>query len=418
MKRKILLFLTLGLVGLIQGSALSDAAAGLSPGQTVDFTEETSMWRAAYAWQSDGIYDAKHQLIHVLGKPANSNGTWLHTIYNITSDTWSPYVNIGWNASGHIYGNLAYDPATGDLFQSIGGDKRIKRYNKATNSWTQLSVDIYSGSTPSHLNGIAWHPNLYGPGDGGLVIQGRTRQYHWRKSTNTMQNATTPDLGANAGHAIYFTAIDKVVIGRTPHVLVSSSGGGLPNIVNVGAPPVKTGGLSTAYHLPFGAMIQHPGIPSKILLLERAGSYRVWESEDGDNWTQKSFNHPFRDTYVLISIRGHGVVWAVGNNGSAYSKLWRPNDSPVGIESSAIVAGPVAISVNPNPFYSVTKIAVSHQLSAVSSYNLKIYDINGNLVKKLTNEAVWKPINQPAGVYILKLITANKTISKRLFLMK
>jgi hypothetical protein len=84
------------------------------------------------------------------------------------------------------------------------------------------------------------------------------------------------------------------------------------------------------------------------------------------------------------------------------------------------------IMVSPNPFSSKIKIAVSCQPSAVSKVNLQIFNINGKIVKKLTATdsrqliagITWNASNLPCGLYLLKLNSAGKTITKRLFLQK
>ena len=410
------------MISFSDGSALSIAASGLTPGQSATFTNGTGMSEADFAWQAAGQYDALHQVVHMMGKPANADQSWQHASYNIATDTWTPTQNLGWSASGHIYGNFAMDPATGDLFQSIGNNKRIQRYDRASNTWTQLSVDIYAGSVSSHLNGIAWHPNLYGTGDGGLVIQDENRTMFWRKSTNTMQDFYTGNIGDNAGQGVYFAAVDQVVVGQTANVLVSPNGGSLPLVVNVGAPPIKTGGLSTVYSLPYGTLMQHPGDPSKLMLLERRGGRRVWESVDGDNWTLATFTHPFDiNEYEIIPLPDLGVLWAVGFNGSiAQSKLWRPDDNGAAIEM-AKVKTQFEVAATPNPFHSTVDIIIR---GAMDAGKIGIYDISGRMIADLsglsckTNRMVWNAGQLPGGLYILKADIGNKIFAKQLTLAR
>jgi hypothetical protein len=87
------------------------------------------------------------------------------------------------------------------------------------------------------------------------------------------------------------------------------------------------------------------------------------------------------------------------------------------------------VKVQPNPFSVSTKIAVSCQLSAVSNFSLKIFDINGKMVNDFTskiknqqssilNQITWNPSRLPAGIYTMRVKTSDKTLSKRLVLLK
>jgi hypothetical protein len=382
------------------------------------------MGQASYHWQTDGVYDAEHQLVHVMGKPANCNPCWYHAVYNITTDTWTPAVNLGWNSPGHIYGNLAYDPATGDLFQSVAY-KKYYRYNKATNNWAPLPVN-YNGDMNSINNGIAWHPNLYGPGDGGLIIGDQFRLLFWRKSTNTVQDVYMGynTLGQNGCEAVYFAAIDKVINGGPNHALISPNGGNLPDVEVVGAPPIKTGGYAPEYDLPYGVLTLHPGDSSKMLLLQRLGSRRVWETTDGDNWTRTSYNHPFDiASLVVVTIPDHGVIWAIGNDmGDPFSKLWKPDDMTTKAEST-LARRPSELSAFPNPFNSAVAISLP-TAGGLSQITAAVYDVRGRIVADLSRQAkngrtiTWNAKGFPKGVYLLKVSAGLKTITKKLFLQK
>jgi len=83
----------------------------------------------------------------------------------------------------------------------------------------------------------------------------------------------------------------------------------------------------------------------------------------------------------------------------------------------------------PNPFNPTTRIEFA--IPERSQVSLKIYDINGQLVKTLTNsmkaqgryDATWDATNSmgvkvSSGVYFYKLQTANNVITKKMLLMK
>src|SRR5262249_38135477 len=103
------------------------------------------------------------------------------------------------NNAGHIYGNLGIDITTGDLVLSkggmdgTGGDAHPKRLawwraGIATPAWSYApqTQDIYSGPLVSHMNGVGFHPNLYGLNDGGIVVDSQFRTMFWRRSTDAI----------------------------------------------------------------------------------------------------------------------------------------------------------------------------------------------------------------------------------------
>jgi hypothetical protein len=84
------------------------------------------------------------------------------------------------------------------------------------------------------------------------------------------------------------------------------------------------------------------------------------------------------------------------------------------------------VQVSPNPFTTTVKIAVSCLPSAISEAKLNIFNVNGKIVKKLTatdsRQLIaginWNTAHLPCGLYLLKITTPGKTITKRLSLQK
>jgi hypothetical protein len=83
------------------------------------------------------------------------------------------------------------------------------------------------------------------------------------------------------------------------------------------------------------------------------------------------------------------------------------------------------LKVVPNPFHQVTKIAVSHQLSAVSKIRLALFDVNGELVEARSTDSQqlkggipWNASGLASGLYFVKAQIGNKTLQKRIILLK
>jgi hypothetical protein len=91
--------------------------------------------------------------------------------------------------------------------------------------------------------------------------------------------------------------------------------------------------------------------------------------------------------------------------------------------------GDLEICASPNPFHLMTSITLGSVLQNANSadYSLKIYDIKGRLVKDFARDnaysgsssaaLVWKPENPAAGVYVIRMATHERIVSKRIILM-
>jgi hypothetical protein len=83
------------------------------------------------------------------------------------------------------------------------------------------------------------------------------------------------------------------------------------------------------------------------------------------------------------------------------------------------IAIPEAFSVGPNPF---TRTLVFTNKATDGPFTVSIYNIKGELVKQFANvrngAVVWNAEKQPAGVYILKVVTGMEVHNKRIVLIR
>ena len=324
-----------------EGQALSDVVGLLSTNSWGDFSAGTQSYQdsESLAWQTDFYHDPANERIHLLGKPHYSNTGWTHQYFDLRINAWVPVTSgiSSWNQYGHIYGGTAFDEASGDLYQNIslnGADtsRRVHHFRHSSQSWDSrapTNSPISTGSLNSTWNGLAWHPNLYGSGDGGLVIGQPAAFFFWRKSTDTVDRANHPinTYGGKEAAAIYWPAKDAVIIGGSGGnlAMVTSNGSSTPTVTKLPPPPVRTAGESSLGS-GFGSIHVHPGNPNKIMIVESVGQ-RTWTSTNGSTWTRVS-DHPFDFTpRVVCSLKaGLGCLWAVGRDTQpkSYSRLWRP----------------------------------------------------------------------------------------------
>jgi hypothetical protein len=92
-----------------------------------------------------------------------------------------------------------------------------------------------------------------------------------------------------------------------------------------------------------------------------------------------------------------------------------------------LIPGQIKLMPNyPNPFNPTTTIHFSLGQSSDNPVELNIYDITGRLVESLVNEKMnsgeyrikWNGLNQPSGVYFLRLKTGTNEHLQKITLLK
>lgn len=328
-----------GSLGAPSLSQLATAAAALSAGQSADFTAgaQSNFTADDLAWQTACYHDDLHDLIHLMAKRQNDADAWGHQIFAVSPNTWGSLSEGMWNNDGHVYGNTAIDYTNGDLFQSrnISGPdngRRARWWKHAQQNWNSLapvSQNIYAGTMNDTPNGLAFHPNLYGIGQKGLVWGDQVSFHCLNFATDAVTRIAvgTDEYGAKEGAAVYWPAQDCVIMGgSTPSGSlgrIDPNGGATPTLTDLGTPVIRTQGASHEVGAGFGSLHVHPGNPNKLLIVETSSS-KVYSSSDGSNWTQVA-DHPFTvEPRVVCSLRGGlGCLYAIGAAGTT-PKLYKP----------------------------------------------------------------------------------------------
>lgn len=316
-------------------SVLEQAISALSLGQSASagIALETERVIEDYEWQSRFCYDATRNIFHVLFKPANNNTAWYHRIYDVATDTWSN-VTLSLNLSGHIFGNLTIDPATGNLYLIAGNSATLRRYVAATGVWAIASNDIFLNfSSETHKNGVVWHPNLFGSGQGGIIAANAIQAVTWRESDGSIisniQNGTA--FNDNTGMGFYLAAIDQAVVGDNLHIRIVPNGA-TPNSSRENNLPISTGGYTRIGGPNHGSMHQHPRDPTKVIIIQRRGGRNVYESTDLINWSDAGYDHPFDADateqpwiFETIPLSGGAILGLAKNSGGTFSsRVWVP----------------------------------------------------------------------------------------------
>jgi hypothetical protein len=348
-------------------SALALAASGLSAGQTAEFD---SGWNNQLRLGATGdiqwctsliFHDPVRKECQMMGKPAGGQShLFSHDIYDELTNTWRRTnledLRDGGSNSGHMWGQC-YDWHTGNYWFFHQDKKKVFFYNYSTDLFdsTPEYANIMSPSGTQSTGGLAYHPNLFGEGDGGILINDTNYINAWRKSNSTWYSIDGPKGSGHpafgprgGGDSAYISSTDSVVFGTGhigssvsgPLVRVGAGSGGSPGTVEyltAAYPPDQVrsiGGSSTA-----GRVVLDPTNPARLLYLEVSDTGEaVFESLDGGtSWQNAGFAHPFRtgltkpsgtDTYHMWTcgtLPEYEVIWGMtGVSSGTRSLLWRP----------------------------------------------------------------------------------------------
>jgi hypothetical protein len=291
-----------------------------------------------------------------MGKPASgqiAGNVFHHYDYNETTDTWvndyTGNIDGAPTSNGHIWAH-AYDPATGDYYIIVNNRDSVWRWDYTSKTWVETpDMPLVNASSAP----MGWHPNLFGQGDGGVIVRNTRGSVAWRRSTNLWQIVQTAssgdpnwERGGGADYA-YFPSDDTVFVG---------SGNGSNSfrqgqIFNAGSAGIAdTNPVQTPDHplLNYGAgaggqamkIVEDPIIPERLIGLETRPAWRIWTSTDhGLTWTLQSGAHPFQNLgdaavaggnnqWTCGSLPVYNVIWGLysgHDGGGADSLLWRPD---------------------------------------------------------------------------------------------
>jgi hypothetical protein len=137
------------------------------------------------------------------------------------------------------------------------------------------------------------------------------------------------------------------------------------------------------------------------------------------------FDLPAGETYrcAFAFVGGTSAVNFAENADSAQS--WY--DYKLSVSERAVVSevrGAIALTCVPNPFS--RSVRIRYNVPVAGRVRAEVFDVSGRAVALLANgevaagkvEAVWKPADLANGVYLLKVVLPNGTISRKLMLLR
>ena len=331
-----------------QNTPVMKAPLDLSSGQTEDLLTYVNPipfdpggdWTVDdTAWSNQFYYSERMRKALVNGKRA-ALGPYRHALYDLKANTFSSH-NTG-GTVGHIYSNITMDPETGDHYfwewTGANGVGSLRRLNADTETWESLTVSVYLvSSTQDQLpQGISWHPNLYGIGNGGVVIVTENRILAWRKHDGFSEVIETHGLLMNQEYncAEYLPNQDAVVsigeVGRTSWLIKPGATWEATPLVTTAVGTKPDFNITAASSQTRGFLVLHPNQRELLALDMGDGTLGdVWGTTDGENWTEKAYTHPFTTTSqgsAVCSLPHLGAIWQFGSSaviGTAKSVVWK-----------------------------------------------------------------------------------------------
>jgi hypothetical protein len=347
----------------IAPTLLSNTAAALSPGGSSTVLNGSGLGASAgqnpgdarqtIQWGNRFFYDHVRGILVMCGKDALSGsgtGERSTSIYTASADSWatSGRFHIAGAETGHMYESFAYDPAEGTAYVQQWGTEHFERWtfgSPLASGWTPTANDPlghWAQDAAPVNKAVAWHPNLFGTGDGGLVFlcnidQSPTMVVRcWRKLTNTYHtvSGTEHDSSSdtNSGSCVYVRSGDYVIatfgFGNTYRVN-AGSGGSLAAGLQITNPPIICTYTNSGAR---GMLFDDPTGIGGPYILEKCGTNRVWRYIS-NAWSLRGYTHPLPGgsptadaSWYVASCYPLGVFVSYRRSGDPALRIWKPND--------------------------------------------------------------------------------------------
>jgi hypothetical protein len=419
-------------IGSVNATVLGELAASLKPGQwaelkTIGFTESLLRDPSGHymlQYTDDGVWNPNTRQFLYIGGP--HAGTAKFISYSDETNTWRqepdpPFID----QVGHGYDHNAIDPQNGILYHHpMSGRKIIHAYVIASDWWrtaTTIPDNVAEWGMIDCCRGLCYFPEMKS-----LVI------------TLGRSNAIVL-FGTSTGK---FTKIDNLPIGD-PHsfakynpiekCVLFGGGNGSEDIHRLDATGQVTPLGNPPTHLGIATSVQTVDpVSGKYLIFGGNGVYYEFDIMN-DSWKSLGSNAPFFDLgpdgpsfgTIAAPISTYGVIMFANYNFSN-SDVWiYKHAGGAAIDAYQVPeTNDEVIQVSPNPFSSRTTIRVKRwQVTGDRWMDLKVYDINGKMVKDLSS------IHPPPstfhlqaeglspGIYILQVHLGTTVLTKQIVLI-
>ena len=127
--------------GVTSSTSLSEAAASIGPGQSIQFVKNTLQAPEDIQWQVQTIwYDSVRGELQYMGKPASSQSlNYSHYVFKESTNAWSTSGQSLFPGTGHVW-DVTFDPVNGDYWFRRYNDNVLRWFDRsdgANGTWKQ-----------------------------------------------------------------------------------------------------------------------------------------------------------------------------------------------------------------------------------------------------------------------------------------
>jgi hypothetical protein len=439
MKSTLLKIYAVALAAVLAAHPLSDLIASMAPGEWAELTGMQNFSGSLFedgcscgilADSEDAVWNPATQTLRILGAGAGfSSGKVCgkFVVYRANTNTWEVLSKPSAFRGTHSYDHHAIDIQNQVMYHRPYADRTVFRYNLRTGSWSSLP-DITS-SLMGYNNccvGIAYFPEIKSlmyasveSGEMGSLIRFDVPANQWKR----VGPGRNLPMGSH-NHFAEYNPVHKVVIFGGPHsdrlYKVDTS---------LAITPIADGPFSLGNR---SAVVTVDPASGQYLALKNVGNFYAYDVPS-DTWHKIPGTVPVLFTFGYndpIDIFGTVAtpLWDLGavifvKQRTSTAKVMVYKHAPMG---TGLAAAPVrsldAVRISPNPFRSSTVI----RNIGAGVERAAIYDINGKLVEDLTpavrrslnGTVAWNAGKFPCGLYLFRIRTSGRVVTKALLLSK
>lgn len=418
MRRSCLLFAVLGLLAFsnITGSALSDLAASLQPGEWGELSTNnfgngsiliTDDNGCLMEYSDEAQWDPVGKKLYIMGTSrgdcacyGTNNQKWV--TYDEAANAWTAMPRPSFYWGFHGYDHAALDPVRRHYYVRSVASREVHRYDIATGQWS--SIPDMPTDYQACCSALEYFPEM----DRVVFSYPVEDEFHlYDPSTNTWSSVIP--WGYAVGNTIHniteYDAVNGVLYfsgenGTTDLFKLDSAG----NVTKLANAPVSLG-IS-------GTCTQHTVDPvtGKFLLFKPDSNIYEYDPA-GDSWRQTGKHPLFNPIYsgrmiaVSAKIPEYGVIISVkwdGGNSKVYLYRHSAGGSGLAPKRPSASLAPGAITCSPSP--AVSRVSISLNAWNPASSRLVVLDARGRRVADLTHRVDragvnWNTSQLPAGVY-------------------
>lgn len=313
--------------------------------------------------------------------------------------------------AGDTYTNVAHDSVT--VIPKTTGNGMVWDFSNAAKRTTTSAEVPFSYTTAAAVASASNYPgcNLVEVGGGGSTYgyyKTSATQYELLGQTMTggAFNFTNSAVLANWPISYGYNATDVIAGAITAGTINANASGNMTVSATGTGTLLLPGGASLANVLQLKvnqrltAPVTIPGLPFAVTATVTISTYQYYHASD---------------KFAIVNVNYQSLALPIGSPSVSASLFINAKAVPIGIKETQLDAS--RITVYPNPANSMVSVKLDN--SSVAPFEIKVFNQLGEVVYSQREEGVNAGINLnvesfKTGVYFLKIITSEGTVTKKL----